>query len=98
MKKFSELGIEKETDKYIGEKIYVDKVLNVCIVIKKFKIGPSIKKPGTRLLTLQLVFKGEDRVLWTGSEILMDLISKVDPKDFPFETTIVKKDLSFDFT
>lgn len=102
MKQFRELGLEKNTDKYLGEKISIDRVLNVKIIIHKYKIAPSIlknAKPGEMCLHLQISFNGEKRVIFTGARELMRLLSNTNnDKDFPFETTIVKIDRSFDFT
>jgi hypothetical protein len=101
MKQFSELGLQKNTDKYIGEKISIDRVLNVKIVIHKYKIEASTHpkaKPGEMCLHLQITFNGEKRVIFTGAKELMRLLSNTNKEtDFPFETTIIKVDRSFDF-
>lgn len=102
MKQFSELGIEKDNDKYVGPKIGVDDILNTKIIVHKAKTEPSKlpkSKPGDLCLYLQIEVNGEKRVVFTGSKSLLDLISKTNKdKDFPFETTIRKVDRSLDFT
>lgn len=101
MKKFSDFGITPSVSastSFIGEKIKIDKVLNLEILIKGFSIGKSNKKENTDCLTLQIHFKGEDRVIFTGSKVLMDMIKKVPINEFPFEATIKEVNEHYEFS
>lgn len=47
---------------------------------------------------MQIEVSKEMRVLFTGSKVLTDLISKVEEDHFPFSTAIVKENKHFEFT
>jgi hypothetical protein len=48
---------------------------------------------------MQITYKDEMRILWTGSKYLKDAIQKVPANGFPFQTTIVRaSDDRFEFT
>jgi len=96
IKSFSEFGIKARIEHYQGDKIKIEKILNQEITVLKFKIGPS-KYDGERL-DLQIVFKGENRVLWTPAKYLIQTIQQIKPEDFPFTTKIVKIDEHLEFT
>lgn len=100
MKSFKDLGIKVETQGFLGEKIEIYHVLNKEIIINKYKIEPSkyLDKGNGKRLTLQITHEEKDRVIFTGSIILMDLITKVKKEDFPFKTTIIKENKSYQFT
>lgn len=96
IKSFSDFGIKPKIEHYQGDKIKIEKILNQEITVLKFKIVPS-KYDGERL-DLQIVFKGENRVLWTPAKYLIQTIKDVKPEDFPFTTKIVKIDEHLEFT
>jgi hypothetical protein len=97
VKAFSEFGISKTIDAFVGNSIGIKRVLNKRIVVCKFKIGPS-KYSGERL-DLQIEFDGEKRVLWTGSKGLIEQIKLVPANGFPFSTTIIETESEhFQFT
>jgi len=99
MKKFSDLGITLSQEYFVGEKISIEQILNTEIIIHAYKIEKSKfpkNKSGNRL-TLQLEINNEKRITWSGSDILMDLISQVDESSMPFSCTIVKVNRHFEF-
>lgn len=96
MTKFSELGIKSESNAYTGDKIKIDKILNTEIKVLKFKIEESQFKG--ECLYLQIEYKGEHRVLFTGSKNLIKMIRKVPDEKFPIETIIVKDNETLEFT
>lgn len=96
MKSFSEFQIEPEKKGFTGDKIKIDRVLNVPIIIHAFKIEPS-KFSGERV-DMQIEKDKILHLLWSSSKTLMEMIKKVPPDDFPFQATIVKKDERYLFT
>jgi hypothetical protein len=100
MKSFKDLGIKPSRMMFIGDKIKIVKVLNKQIVILRYKIEKS-KYPKNKsgdLLTLQINHDGENQIIFTGSDYLMDQIKQVEESDMPFQTTIIKNGEHFEFT
>lgn len=99
MNAFKDFGIKPEIKTFIGDKIPAKKILNVAITVLDFKIEDSKQKPGTKCLTLQIQKGDEKRVVFTGSNILIDQITRV-PRDklLPFTTTIVNTNDFYEFT
>ena len=98
MFKFSELGIKTNENENTKKKIDVDDVLNMEIIVHRFKIENSTKKVGTKFLTLQIEYENNKRVVFTGSKILQEQIEQVPENKFPFKTTIKKNDKRLEFT
>jgi hypothetical protein len=98
MNNFKDFGIKTTISKFIGEKIPIKKVIGHEIQVLDFKIAPSVKKPGTDLLTLQIEKSGDKRVIFTGSKVLMDQIKQVPKSEFPFNTVINGDQDYFEFT
>lgn len=98
MFKFSDLGIKTNENAFTGKKIDVDDVLNMEIIVHRFKIENSTKKVGTKFLTLQIEYENNKRVVFTGSKILQEQIEQVPENKFPFKTTIKKNDKRLEFT
>lgn len=96
MHSFKDFGIKASEQKFTGEKIKLERILNREITIHEFKIGPS-NFDGKRL-DMQISVGTEKRVFWTASGVLMDMIEKVPPEGFPFITTIVKDNDRLVFT
>lgn len=86
---FSDFQIEPQVTHFTGNKISLNNVLNVEVIIHKYKVEPSKKKTGTELLTLQIEKDKTMHVLFSGSTVLIDMIKRVDPNKFPFCTKIV---------
>jgi hypothetical protein len=91
MHNFSDFNIKPRVNAFVGEKIQVQKLFNLPIKVLAFKIDPSTQKKGTDLLTLQIEKSGEKRIVFTGSKVLIDQISRVPDDKFPF-TTIIRGD------
>lgn len=98
MKTFKEFGITPKVDYFTGKSISIDEILNLEIIVHAYKIAPSKKKQNTDYLTLQIEIDGKNRVLFTGSTVLMQIIKQVQQSDFPFTTKIVKKNEYLEFT
>lgn len=99
---FKELGIEKDTEKFVGNKIDIDKLFGVEIEVLKFRVTDSkyYKKEGTsKRLDIQIKHEDKLKVTWTSSGVLIRTLQKIPADRFPFKTTIIKdEDRSFQFT
>lgn len=98
MNQFRSFGIQPETSAFSGDKISIKKILNLPIVVLDYKVGPSSQKQGTECLTLQIEKNGEKRIVFTGSKVLINMIQKVQSKNFPFTTTIKQDNEYYEFT
>lgn len=93
IKKFSDFADEKP---FVGDKIRIEDVLNIPIVIRDFRISES-KYDSPSCLTLQIEINGQFRVIFTGSVVLVDLMKKYGDQ-VPFETKIIKADKYYTFS
>ncbi|MDB0602335.1 hypothetical protein PL373_14530 [Tenacibaculum maritimum] len=98
MNKFKDFGIKPELKNFTGEKIQSKRIFDKEIKVLDYKIAPSIKKPGTDFLTLQIEINNEKRIFFTGSTILMQQIKSIPKDKFPFSTTIINDNEYFEFT
>ena len=96
MIKFSELGITTKKS-FVGDSILIEETLGKEIVVEDFKFEPSIKTKGTECMHLQVNVEGKQRVIFTGSTVLIDQAKKVKEDQKPFSTTIVKVNRHFEF-
>lgn len=99
MRKFSDFGIKPKTDRFVGDKIKIAKILNQEIIVHGFKLDKSRyeKSNSDKCLHLQIEFKGSKFLLFTGSKILADAIQQVPKDQFPFQTTITQEGEAFQF-
>jgi len=95
---FKDFAIKPKENTFTGKKIEIDDVLNIEIIVERFKIEDSKKKQGTKYLTLQIEKENSKRIVFTGSKNLMDLITQVPKDKFPFKTIIKKHDKRLEFT
>lgn len=84
----------------VGDKIKIAKVLNREITVHDFRLEDSKfdKNKSGKCLHLQISITGEKHVVFTGSDVLIDLIQQVPKSEFPFTTIIVKEGEHFEFT
>jgi len=98
MHNFSDFNIKPKVNNFVGEKIQIQKLFNLQILVLHYNIQASKKKEGTQLLTLQIEKGGEKRIVFTGSTVMMEQIQRVSEDKFPF-TTVIKGDNDyFEFT
>lgn len=95
---FKDFAIKPKENIFTGKKIEIDDLLNIEIIVERFKIEDSKKKQGTKYLTLQIEKENSKRIVFTGSKNLMDLITQVPKDKFPFKTIIKKNDKTLEFT
>jgi hypothetical protein len=98
MRSFKEFNIQPKTNSFVGEKIQVQKLFNLTITVIAFKIEPSKHHKDTKLLTLQIEKGTEKRIVFTGSKVLIDQISRVPKNGFPFTTVIRGDNDYYEFT
>jgi len=82
---FSDFADEKP---FRGEKICINDVLNQQIIVKDFRITPSKYNNG-ECVSMQIEYKGRDRVIFTGSVALANQCRRYGDR-LPFLTTIIK--------
>lgn len=100
IKSFSDFNIELTSTALTGDKIDMSDLLNREIIITAYSIDQSKfpEKGNGKRLTLQFNIDERQRVVFTGSIQLQDLIQKVDPDNYPFSTTIIKQNKGYKFT
>lgn len=99
MKSFAELGIRPRQKLFSGDKIKIVKILNCKIRINDFQITTSQypRNKSGKCLTIQIEHNGEPHIVFSGSDVLIDMIEQVPPDAFPLEATIVKIGDHFEF-
>ena len=95
MKRFSDFV--KENKVITGDKIKIDEILGTEIEVTGFKISDSKQKIGTKMLTLQFKLNGEERILFTGSGVLIDQVEEY-KDEMPFLAKIEKVNRFYTFT
>lgn len=96
MHKFSDFA---DININVGEKIKIDDVLEETIQVISYTISESKYKKSNcdRCLTLQTKHNGEDRIVFTGSNVLINQIETYADK-LPFETKIIKNERFYTFS
>lgn len=96
MHKFSDFA---DININVGEKIKIDDVLEETIQVISYTISESKYKKSNcdRCLTLQIKHNGEDRIVFTGSNVLINQVETYADK-LPFETKIIKNERFYTFS
>ena len=97
MNNFKDFGISPEITNFVGEKISTNKLLDKEITVIDFKIVASKFEGKGSTLYLQIEYKEEPRVIFTGAKYLMQMIVKIPKDKFPFMAKIIKKDEHLEF-
>lgn len=88
MKTFKQLNIKSKN--LTGDKIEIIKVLDKEITVTDYRSGDSkYSREGTCTM-IQILFEGNTRIIFTGSNVLLEDLEKVPKDSFPFITTIIK--------
>jgi hypothetical protein len=95
---FKDFDIKPKVTSFVGDKLPVKKLLNAQITVLDFKVEPSKQKKDTECLTLQIIKAGDKRVVFTGSNVLIDQIRRVPASRFPFDTIIRNENDYYEFT
>ncbi len=99
MNRFSDLGITPTHKRLVGDKIKISKILNREILVKDYRLEESKydKNKSGKCLFLQIEMDGVRHVVFTGSDVLIDMIEQVPKEKFPFLASIVKEGECFEF-
>jgi hypothetical protein len=97
LKRFSDFATESTA--ITGDKIKIEEVLGKEIEVTGYKITDSKyqKTNGDKVLTLQFKLEGKDRILFTGSNVLMEQTEKY-KNEIPFFATIIKSNKFYTFS
>lgn len=100
MRDFKDFGINLQGKGFVGDKIEIHSILNEKISVIEYRIVESkfTEKGNGKCLHIQIIVGGSKRVVFTGSGVLMETIVMIPKMEFPFTTTIVKKNKRFEFT
>lgn len=96
MKSFSELGVTTKKS-FVGNKIYIESILEKDIIIEFFDIRPSRKNDGTECLYMQIKIDAVDHVVFSSSKFLMDSLKQIQENDFPIKARIIKINRHYEF-
>ena len=88
---FKDLGIKVVPTTFVGEKIKISKILNLEILVHKYKLEESKQFRGTDCLYLQIELNGTDHLVTSGSRYLIEAVKQVEPHDFPFSAKIIEE-------
>lgn len=99
MKSFKDFNIKSKSNRFIGDKIRMLKILNKDIIVHDYKIDKTkFENSGSdKCLSLQIELRGEKYILFTGSKVLTEKIEQVPKDEMPFKTYISKEGETFDF-
>lgn len=89
MNSFKDFNIQAKPKGFVGDSIKVSMIFNLQITVFDYEITPSTVKEGTLCLKMQIEKEGVKRVIFTGSNNLMEQIKQVPKDKFPFTTKIV---------
>ena len=100
MGKFKDFGISIVTKVFTGDKIKISRVLNREITVHDYKIEESkfTESGNGKCLYLQISIGDVKHVLFSGSQYLMQQIQLVPAEGFPFTTTIIEDNESYQFS
>lgn len=98
MKNFKDFDITPVIENFVGDKIATSKLLDKEIIVKDYKVRPSKFEGKGDRIDIQIEYKDEDRVIFTGAKYLMQTILKVDKLNFPFKTKIIKNGEHYEFS
>ena len=97
MKRFSDFATK--TNVMAGDKIKIDEILDKEIEIIGYKVSDSKfqKLNNDKVLTLQFKLDGVDRILFTGSRVLLEQVEKY-KDEIPFTAKIEKVNKFYTFS
>ena len=99
-KKFSDLGINVDHKKFVGNKVQLHKYINIEMVIHDYEIRPSKypERGSNDCLWLQISMEDKMYVTFSVSKVLMKTLKLIPEEGFPFSTTIVNKNDCYELT
>lgn len=100
-RRFTDLKINKgQSSAFQGEKISIHALFDREITIHAYRISPARfnTERTDKYLQMQISIDDQKRVVFTTSKVMMDIIEQIPSQDFPFVTTLIKKDQRYEFT
>jgi hypothetical protein len=99
-KRFSDHGIKAASSKALsGDKIKIEKVIDKEIIIHDYRIEKSkYQDKGEFCLHLQIWYKDEMHVLFTGAKGFIETMRQTSREILPIATKIIKQDKHLEFT
>lgn len=97
-KRFGDFNIKVDVDTLTGDSIKISKVIGKEIIVKAFKINKSKFEKTEHCLTIQIDIGGENKVIFTGSNMLKKQIELIKKEDFPFIATIENINDTYQFS
>lgn len=98
MKNFKDFAITTVIENFTGDKIATNKLLDKEIIVKDYKVRPSNFEGKGDRVDIQIFYKDEDRVVFTGAKYLIQTIVKIPKTDLPFKTKIIKVGEHYEFS
>ncbi|TDE53785.1 hypothetical protein [Flavobacterium sp. GT3P67] len=98
MNNFKDFDIKPEITNFVGEKIKINNLLDKEIIVVDFRVLPSNYEGKGDRLDIQIEYRDEPRVIFTGGKYLRQTIEKVPKDKFPFKTKIKKNGEYLEFT
>lgn len=98
MNNFKDLGIKPAEKPLTGEKIKMNKVLNLDITVIDFRIVDSKYYKGTKCLYLGIDLNGTKHIVFAQGNILIQVIEQIPVNKFPFKTRIIKENGRYEFS
>lgn len=92
MKDFGEFNIEPATKGFKGDKININKLINVNIIVERFNVVPSKFEGKSDRLDLQVIYNNDYRLVMGSFAGLIEMIKRVPESGFPFKCRIVKEE------
>lgn len=89
MKDFGEFNIKHDPKEFSGPKVGINTILNMNIIVEAYRVGPSLIKGKSDRLDMQILLKGEQRIVWVSSKNLIKMINQVPKENFPFTARII---------
>jgi hypothetical protein len=98
MKSFKDFAIIPKIENFVGDKIATNKVLDKDIIVKDYRVKPSKFEGKGDRVDIQIEYKDEDRVIFTGAKYLIQTILQIPKTNFPFKTKIIKVGEHYEFS
>lgn len=98
MHQFAAFGIKPESQAFVGDKISIQRIVNVEIIVEAYKVSPSKFEGKVSRLDLQIIYEGKQRVVFVSSNTLISMIERVPKEKFPFKTKIVNENNRLEFS
>lgn len=98
MKSFKDFNISPVIENFVGDKIATHKLLDKEIIVKDYEVRQSKFEGKGDRVDIQIEYKDEDRVIFTGAKYLLQTIIKVPKTNLPFKTKIIKVGEHYEFS